>query len=71
MSSTKWTDSLSTQHVIKQRLMAKKDPAAVKLGRRGGQEYARKHTAEERRAQARKAAQARWAKEKKAKGARE
>jgi len=51
--------------------MAKKDPAAVKLGRRGGLEYARKHTAEERRAQAQKAAQARWAKEKKAKGARE
>ena len=48
----------------KRRLMAKKDPAAVRLGRRGGKEYARRHTAEERKAQARKAAQARWAKQK-------
>jgi len=47
--------------------MAKKDPAAVRLGRRGGEKYAKSHTAEERKAQARKAARARWAKAKKQK----
>jgi hypothetical protein len=43
-----------------------KDPAAVELGRRGGQKGGRaraeKLTAEERSASARKAAQARWTK---------
>jgi hypothetical protein len=55
---------LDAQHCDKRKLMAKtkKDPAAVSLGRRGGKEYARAHTAEERKAQAQKAAQARWAK---------
>jgi hypothetical protein len=42
--------------------MAKKDPAAVKLGRRGGKAAARNRTAREREEQARKAANARWAK---------
>ena len=46
--------------------MAKKDPAAVRLGRRGGKAYAEKHSKQERTEQARKAATARWAKEKKA-----
>jgi hypothetical protein len=45
--------------------MRKKNPAAVQLGRRGGQKRAQKLTAEERQEGARKAAQARWAKEKK------
>jgi len=52
--------------------MGRKNPAAVALGRRGGQQYAKNATAEERKAQARRAAQARWAKakekEKKEKG---
>jgi hypothetical protein len=42
--------------------MAKKNPAAVELGRRGGKATARKRTAEQRAEQARKAAEARWAK---------
>lgn len=42
--------------------MAKKDPAAVKLGRRGGKVAARNRTAQERAEQARKAANTRWAK---------
>ena len=46
--------------------MAKKNPAAVQLGRRGGKATAKNLTPEERRQSARKAAQARWAKEKKA-----
>jgi hypothetical protein len=45
--------------------MVKKDPAAVRLGRRGGKAYAEKHTEQQRKEQARRAAQARWAKEKK------
>jgi hypothetical protein len=44
--------------------MARKNPAAVELGRRGGQAYAKKTTPEQRKASARKAAQARWAKKK-------
>lgn len=47
-----------------------KDPAAVALGRKGGQKggkaRAKKMTAEERAESARKAAQARWSKTKKA-----
>jgi hypothetical protein len=42
--------------------MAKKDPAAVRLGRKGGQAAAKKRTAEERKEHARKAAKVRWAK---------
>jgi hypothetical protein len=42
--------------------MAKKDPAAVELGRRGGKATAKKMSPEQRRESARKAAQARWAK---------
>lgn len=41
--------------------MTSKDPAAVALGRKGGRKYAENATAEQRKAQARKAAQARWA----------
>src|SRR5436309_1778023 len=44
--------------------MAKKDPAAVRLGRKGGQAAAKKRTAEEREEHARKAARARWGKRK-------
>jgi hypothetical protein len=46
--------------------MARKNLAAVQLGRKGGKAAARNRTAEERRQHARKAAQARWAKERKA-----
>jgi len=42
--------------------MAKKNPAAVQLGRKGGKAAAKNRTKEERKAQARKAAQARWSK---------
>jgi len=45
--------------------MRRKNPAAVQLGRKGGKKRAQKLTAEERKESARKAAQARWAKEKK------
>jgi hypothetical protein len=48
--------------------MAKKDPAAVRLGRRGGKAYAENHSKEEREQQARKAATARWDKKKKNSG---
>jgi hypothetical protein len=41
-------------------LMAKKNPAAVALGRRGGKARAKSLTAEQRRKIARKAAAARW-----------
>jgi hypothetical protein len=44
--------------------MRRKNPAAVQLGRKGGKKRAQNLTAEERRESARKAAQARWAKEK-------
>jgi len=44
--------------------MAKKDPAAVRLGKRGGKAYAEKRSKEQRQEQARRAAQARWAKKK-------
>ena len=44
--------------------MPKKDPAAVKLGRRGGKATAKKLTVEQRRESARKAALARWRKSK-------
>ena len=59
---------LDAQHCGKRSLMAKtkKDPAAVSLASRGGKEYARTHTAEERKARARKAALSRWAKARKA-----
>jgi len=42
--------------------MTTKDPAAVALGRRGGEATARNRTQEERSAAARKAVEARWAK---------
>ena len=46
-------------------LMAKKrDPYAVEFARKGGKASARKLTPEQRREKARKAAKARWAKEK-------
>jgi hypothetical protein len=54
--------ALGTEDRVKKSYMAKKDPAAVSLGRRGGQARAKKLTAEERTASARKAAQTRWAK---------
>jgi hypothetical protein len=44
--------------------MARKNAAAVELGRRGGKATARKLTLEERIESARRAAQARWAKRK-------
>jgi hypothetical protein len=50
---------------VKRGQMAKKkNPAAVALGRRGGKATAEKLTAEERKASARKAVLARWAKKK-------
>jgi hypothetical protein len=42
--------------------MAKKDPAAVALGRKGGKARLRTMTAKERSARAKEAAQARWGK---------
>lgn len=42
-----------------------KNPAAVALGRKGGQAYKDNHTAEERKKAAKLAARARWAKVKK------
>lgn len=45
--------------------MAKKNKAAVQLGRRGGKATAKKLAPEQRQAAARKAAQARWAQDKK------
>jgi hypothetical protein len=50
--------------------MAKKNPAAVALGRRGGKATAKNLTAEQRSESARNAAAARWAKKRKAKSAR-
>jgi hypothetical protein len=41
-----------------------KNPAAVALGRKGGQKYAENSTPEARKKQASKAARARWAKQK-------
>jgi hypothetical protein len=41
--------------------MPRKDPAAVKLGRKGGQATAKNLTPAERKASAQRAAQARWA----------
>jgi hypothetical protein len=49
--------------------MTPKNPAAVALGRKGGKATAENRTAKERQEAARKAIQARWAKEKKAKAA--
>jgi hypothetical protein len=46
-------------------LMAQKNPAAVQLGRKGGKAAAKNRTPQERKEHARKAAQARWAKEQK------
>jgi hypothetical protein len=45
--------------------MRRKNPAAVQLGRKGGNKRAQTLTAEQRQESARKAALARWAKEKK------
>jgi hypothetical protein len=45
--------------------MARKDPAAVALGRKGGKARVKSQTVEERIESARRAAQARWAKTKK------
>ena len=42
-----------------------KNPAAVSLGRKGGKAYVKNHSSEERKQAARRAAQARWAKNKK------
>jgi hypothetical protein len=44
--------------------MAQKDPAAVRLGRKGGKASAKNRTPKQRKEHARKAAQARWMKEK-------
>jgi hypothetical protein len=44
--------------------MAKKNEAAVLLGRKGGKATAKKLTPEQRKDAARKAAQARWSKDK-------
>lgn len=44
----------------------RKNPAAVELGRRGGRQYVKNSTPEQRKASARRAARARWEKEKKA-----
>jgi hypothetical protein len=46
--------------------MAKKNPAAVLLGRRGGKQTAKNLTAEQRKVSASLAAQARWEKVRKA-----
>jgi hypothetical protein len=43
--------------------MAKKNAAAVQLGRRGGKATAKKLSAEQRKASARRAAEARWNKQ--------
>jgi hypothetical protein len=43
----------------------KKDPAAVALGKKGGEATAKRLSAEERRLSAQKAARARWIKKKK------
>lgn len=51
----------SGTHRRKKICMAKKDQAAVRLGRKGGKATAKKLTPEQRRASARRAAQARWA----------
>ena len=45
--------------------MTPKNPHAVALGRKGGKKYAENTSPEERKQQARKAVQARWAKQKK------
>ncbi|MFZ0478227.1 MAG: hypothetical protein WAL71_03685 [Terriglobales bacterium] len=45
--------------------MPRKDPAAVALGRKGGKAYAENSTPQQRKQAAKKAANARWAKEKK------
>ena len=50
--------------VIHAHMAKKKDPAAVSLGRRGGHARAKRLTPAERREGARKAAEARWAKQK-------
>jgi hypothetical protein len=44
--------------------MAQKDPAAVRLGRKGGKAAAKNRTPKQRKEHARKVAQARWMKEK-------
>jgi len=49
----------------KNRGMARKNPAAVALGRRGGRQYAKNSSAEERTQRARMAAEARWEKQRK------
>jgi len=55
----------SGAHCQRKKYMAKKNEAAVQLGRRGGNATAKNLTAEQRKQNARKAAQARWAKGKK------
>jgi hypothetical protein len=50
--------------------MARKNPAAVALGRKGGKATAKNMTQEQRRESARKAAAAQWAKKPKPKSAR-
>jgi general stress protein YciG len=45
--------------------MSRKNPAAVSLGRKGGKATAKNRTPEERAEAARKAVEARWAKQKK------
>jgi hypothetical protein len=47
------------------RVMARKNPAAVALGKRGGKARVQNQTPEQRKESARRAAQARWAKAKK------
>ena len=49
----------------KSKCMARKNPAAVALGRRGGRQYAKNASAKERTRRARMAAEARWEKQRK------
>jgi hypothetical protein len=51
----------SGAHCQQKNYMVKKNEAAVQLGRKGGKATAKKLTAEQRKENARKAAQARWA----------
>lgn len=55
----------TAEHLSNTLGMAKKNPAAVALGRKGGKASAKNRTAEERKDHARKAARARWSKRKK------
>jgi hypothetical protein len=51
----------SAAHNQQKNYMVRKNEAAVQLGRKGGKATAKKLTAEQRKENARKAAQARWA----------